>query len=98
MLLTKRFGVTAESSSRRVHETALAGSRSTFVEMKTRPLLVAAHAVEVLAVVRSIAATAPPALEPHAPSVSGVGPRRSQSPQVSANVPNHSLQIAWACA
>src|SRR6266480_7355271 len=98
MLLTNRFGAAAESSSRRVQETALAGSWSTFVEMKTRPLVVAAHAVEVSAFVRSIAATAPPERVPHAASVNGVGPRRAQSPQTAARVPNHSLQTACASA
>src|SRR6266487_5731786 len=97
MLLTNRFGVAAESSSRRVHETALAGSWSTFFEMKTRPLVVAAHTVEVSAFVRSIAATAPPDRVPHAASVNGVGPRRAQSPHVAKGpVPVHSLQTAFA--
>src|SRR5437773_7522264 len=57
MLLTNRFGVTA-SWSRRVQLTALAGSASTFLLMNTRPVVVAAHAVERSAAVRSIAATA----------------------------------------
>src|SRR5437868_5896718 len=56
------------------------------------------HAVEVSALVRSIAATALPARVPHAASVNGVGPRRAQSPQVAARVPNHSLQTACASA
>ena len=58
MLETNRFGVTASSSSR-VQVTALAGSAATFFEMKTRPTVVAAHAVDVSAVVRSIAPVAP---------------------------------------
>src|SRR5512132_259081 len=97
MLLTNRFGVAAESSSSRVQVTALAGSASTFFEMKTRPVVVAAHAVDVSAAVRSIAAVAPPARVPHAAFVSGVGPRRAQSPQaLPGPVPVHSLQTACA--
>ena len=80
MLLTNRPGMVAESSSRRVHETALAGSASTFFEMKTRPVVVAAHALDVSAVVRSIAAMLPPARLPQAAFVSRVGPSSAQSP------------------
>ena len=47
--------------SRRLNRTALAGSASAFVEMKTRPVLVAGQGVDVSAAVRSTAATTPPA-------------------------------------
>src|SRR6266545_1547181 len=102
MLLTNRFGVTASSSSR-VHKTALAGSASTFFEMKTRPTVVAAQALDVSAGVRSMEAVAPPARSPKAASSSGVGPSRSQSPHVEKlpggiPVPVHSLQIVSASA
>src|SRR6266511_528187 len=98
MLLTNRFGVTASSSSR-VHKTALAGSASTFFEMKTRPTVVAAQALDVSAGVRSMEAVAPPARSPQAASLSGVAPSRSQSPHVlNGPVPVHSLQIVFAWA
>src|SRR5262245_27574396 len=98
MELTNRPGVAAESSSIRVQVTALAGSASTFFEMKTRPVVVAAHALDESAVVRSMAATFPPARLPQAALVKRGAPSSAQSPHVSANVPVHSLQIACASA
>src|SRR6478735_748207 len=98
MLLTNRPGVVGESSSRRVHESAPAGSASTFVEMNTRPVVVAAQALDVSSVVRSIAAMLPPARLPKAAFVSLVGPSCAQSPHSAVNVPVHSLQIACASA
>src|SRR5262245_17757805 len=98
MLLTNRPGELAESSSSRVQDTALAGSASTFFEMNTRPVVVAAHAEEESATVRSTAATFPPARLPKAAFVSLVGPSSAQSPQTAVNVPVHSLQIACASA
>src|SRR6185295_9767750 len=96
MLLTKRLGSLAASESSRVHVTADAGSASTFFEMKTRPVVVAAHAVEPSPEVRSIAAMLPPARSPQAALVSRDVPSSAQSPHVSAKVPVHSLQIACA--
>src|SRR5262245_5413937 len=74
--------------------------------MKTRPLVVAAQAVDVSLFARSIAATAIGApggggspRSPHDASVSGVGPSRAQSPHEPAGpVPVHSLQTAFACS
>ena len=96
---TNRPGEVAESSSSRVQETLDAGSASTSFVMKTRPVVVAAHSVDVSAVVRAIAAIAGPARSPQKASVSGFGPSRSQSPQVpNGPVPVHSLQTALASA
>ena len=50
------------------------------------------------AVVRSTAATFPPARRPQAALVNRVGPSSAQSPQGSVNVPVHSLQMACASA
>src|SRR5512132_543465 len=96
MLVTYRLGVLGRSI--RVQTTAEAGSAPTFFEMKTRPLFPPAHAVDVSAVVRSIAATELPG-PPRSPQkslVSGLGPSRSQSPHGAAPLPVHSLQIACA--
>src|SRR5262245_4130943 len=98
MLLTNRPGDVAKSSSRRVHETALAGSAAALFEMNTRPVVVAAHAEELSAVVRSTAAMFPPARVPQAAFVNLVGPSSAQSPHWAENVPVHSLQIACASA
>src|SRR5262245_19389717 len=98
MLLTNRPGDSAESSSRRVHDPALAGSAATFFVMNTRPVVVAAHPDELSAVVRSTAAMFPPARLPQAAFVNLGVPSSAQSPQVSAKVPVHSLQIACASA
>ena len=71
---------------------------STFLEMKTRPVDVAAHAVEVSAVVRSTAATAGPARSPQKASVSGLGPSSAQSPQLSGICASQALQSSIACS
>src|SRR5262249_55512323 len=65
---------------------------------KTRPSVVAAHAVDVSATVRSIAATPPPARSPQNPEVRRLGPSSAQSPQTASKVPVHSLQIRLAPA
>src|SRR5687768_1410690 len=95
MLLTNRFGVTA-SSSRRVKLTAEAGSAFALLETNTRPVVVAAHRVELFARVRSTAATAPPARSPHSGAVRRTVPSSAQSPQTASKVPVHSLQIRLA--
>ena len=64
MLETKRPGSIAVSSSSRDQVTALAGSAPTFFVMKTRPVIVAAHAVDESAAVRSTAETPAPARSP----------------------------------
>src|SRR5262245_3902385 len=97
MLLTKRFGVVASSSSR-VQLTELAGSASALDEMNTRPVVVAAQAVDVLAAVRSTCPTPPPARLPQKADVSRLGPSSSQSPQVTEKSPVHSLQCWFASA
>src|ERR687898_1789724 len=95
MLLTNLFGVTASSSSR-VHVTAEAGSALMFLEMKTRPVVVAAQPVDASAVDRSIAETAGPALSPHAASVRRTAPSSAQSPQTTVKSPVQVLQCCWA--
>src|SRR5262245_54412557 len=76
-----RSGSFAESESRRMNVTALAGSASAFDEMNTRPFVVAAHSVDVSEAVRSTIAIAPPARSVPQPfPVSEVGPSGSQSP------------------
>ena len=60
MLLIARFGAFASSVSILVNVTALAGSAFAFFETKRRPVVVAAQAVELSAVVRLIQPTAPP--------------------------------------
>src|SRR6266545_571298 len=97
MLLTNLFGVTASSSSR-VHETAAAALASTLREMNTRPVVVAAHAVDVSAEVRSTAATAPPDRTPQNEPVSGLPPACCQSPHTPLKVPVHVLQTLFASA
>jgi hypothetical protein len=67
-------------------------------EMNNRPVLVAAQAVELSVVLRSIADTAGPARSPMAASVSGTGPAGAQSPHCAVKVPVHSLQMALASA
>src|SRR5918993_2624888 len=76
------------------------GSAFTFFVMKTRPVLVAAHALDVSAVVRSIAATLPPARLPQAAAVKRTGPSSAQSPHVMSGrkSPVHVLQCFWASA
>ena len=64
----------------RVHATDDAGSAPTFFETKSRPVVVAAHAVTVSAGVRSIALTAPPERSPRSLVVSDELPARTQSP------------------
>src|SRR5262245_65417702 len=91
MLVTNRLGVTASSSSR-VHVTELAGSASAFFEMKTRPVVVAAQAVEVSPVVRSIAAAAGPARSPQNAEVNGFAPSFSQSAH---EVPAGQVRVHW---
>src|SRR5437867_4525941 len=59
MPLTKRPGLFASSESSRVYDTEPAAALA-FVEMKTRPVVVAAHSVPVSLAVRAIAATFPP--------------------------------------
>src|SRR6266508_4571096 len=76
--VTNRPGSAVDSESSLVNVTALAGSASAFAEMKTRPVVVAAHNVDVFDGARSTAATAPPARSPHAASVSRVGPSSTQ--------------------
>src|SRR6266508_3856954 len=61
MLETNRFGSFAASVSSRVNVTEVAGSASAFFEMKTRPVVVAAHSVDVSPGARSTATTLPPA-------------------------------------
>src|SRR5947207_838933 len=96
MPLTKRLGVVGRSI--RFHVTADAGSASTFFEMKTRPLVVAAHDVEVSPAVRSIAAMLPPERSPQVALVSRTAPSSAQSPQVTAKSPVHVLQCSCASA
>src|SRR5829696_951548 len=99
MLETNRPGVTASSSTRvqltlvatRAPATIATGSASTFFDTNTRPVVVAAHAVDVSALVRSTAAIAPPARSPQATFVSVVGPSRAQSPH--ATVPVQKLHV-----
>src|SRR5918994_6039534 len=76
------------------------GSAFTFFVMKTRPVLVAAHAVNVSAVVLSTAATLPPARSPQAEAVKRTGPSSAQSPHVMLGwkSPVHVLQCSWASA
>ena len=57
------------------------------------PVVVAVHAVDVLPLVRSIAATAPPALVPQTALVRRSGPSSTQSPHCASKVPNQLLQI-----
>src|ERR671914_459861 len=97
MLVTNRFGVAASSSSR-VHPTVAGLAASTFLLMKTRPVVVAAHAVDVSAVVRSTAATAGPARSPQKASVNRLGPSSAQSPQSSGTVASHALHSVLACS
>src|SRR5262245_53586414 len=97
MLLTNRFGVVASSSSR-VQLTALAGSASALDEMNTRPVVVAAQAVDVFAAGRSTWTTPPPARLPQKAEVSWFAPSTSQSPQVTEKSPVHSLQCWFASA
>jgi len=94
MLLTKRFGSIVVSSSSRVHVTEAAGSASTFFEMNTRPVVVAAQAEDASATVRSIAATAPPARSPQAALVSRTAPSSAQSPHTTVKSPVQVLQRA----
>src|SRR5688572_12495277 len=93
MLDTKRLGETGLSSSRRVQVTAPAGSAPTFLVTKTRPVVVAAHAVVLSAVVRSTAATAPPALSAPCPApFRATASIFTQSPHGRSKAPVHSLQ------
>src|SRR5918997_3415593 len=96
MLLMKRFGAPAKSSSSRVHETVVASSASTLPVTNRRPVVVAAHAELVLAFVRSIAATAPPARVPQDAAVRRSGPSSTQSPHTSSKVPKKELQMRLA--
>src|SRR5688500_9213979 len=74
------------------------GPASTFFETNTRPVEVAAHAVDVSSFVRSTAATAPPARSPQAASVSLTLPSSAQSPHCALKLPVHSLQTVCASA
>src|SRR5687768_204496 len=96
MLLTNRFGAPAKSSSRRVQLTAAGSLASTLFVRNSRPVVVAAHADVVLALVRSIAATAPPERVPQNAAVSRFGPSSAQSPHTASKVPVHVLQIRLA--
>ena len=75
-----------------------------FFEMNTRPVVVAAHAVDVSAVVRSTAETAHgiggvgQARSPQKAAVSRFGPVSAQSPQTTEKSPNHVLQCCCASA
>ena len=75
-----------------------AGSASTLDVMNTRPVVVAAQALDVLNVVRSIAATAPPARSPQNGSTSRLGPSSAQSPQLTSDVRVQVLQTSLASA
>src|SRR6266542_2951666 len=82
---TNRFGsaVADGSVSSRVYVTDPAAA-SAFFEMKTRPVVVAAHRVPVSLGARSIAATKPVARVPYEAAVRSVfplGPIRTKSPQ-----------------
>src|SRR6202035_6039284 len=88
MLLTKRCGAAGERVAMRVKVTDVDGLASAFFETKTRPVVVAAHSVELSAMVRSVAATTPPARVPSAAAVRSPGwlgpagpPSATQSPQ-----------------
>ena len=98
MLDTNRFGSIVVSSSSRVHDTALAGSAPTFFVMKTRPVDVPAQADDESALVRSTAATLPPARSPQKAAVSRLGPSSAQSPHWTAKSPVHELQCCCASA
>ena len=76
----------------RVNTTEAFGSASALCEMKTRPVLVAAHNVVLSAAVLCTAATAPPAKVPSACAVSEVAPIVTQSPHCTVKSPVNSLQ------
>src|ERR1700682_22175 len=88
--------------SSRVKDTEAAGSASALREMKTRPLLVAAHSVEVSDEARATAVTAPPnrGSSGEAFAVSLGPPSGTQSPQVTprGKSPVHSLQCSRSSA
>ena len=69
-----------------------------FFEMNTRPVVVAAHDVDVSATVRSTADVAPPERSPQKADVSRFGPVSAQSPHWTLKSPNHVLQCSWASA
>src|SRR4051812_39695667 len=69
---TNRCGSLAASESIRVNEAAAALTASAFLDTKTRPVLVAAHSVDVSLVARSVAAIVPPARSPNAALISCV--------------------------
>src|SRR5579864_312576 len=92
MPLMNRPGAAAEVLSMRVNDTELAGSASAFLEMNTRPAVVAAHKVEVSPVPRATAATLPPERLPNAPLVNVTAPSGAQSPHCTVKSPVNSLQ------
>src|SRR5215207_2162120 len=113
MLVTYLLGVAGDGRSIRLQVTEVAtrlipisgsgpisttGSASTFFETKTRPVDVAAQAVDVSSFVRSTAARLPPARSPQAASVNRTLPSSAQSPHCALKLPVHSLQTscAWA--
>src|SRR2546430_13652400 len=97
MLLIGLPGEFAASVSRRVNVTALAGSASALLEMKTRPRVVAAQSVELSLGAREIQLTLPPPRVPRAVFVvvSESPSSVTQSPHVVpvVNVPVNSLQF-----
>src|SRR2546426_9711027 len=99
MPVMKRFGsaIALGRVSRRVNVT-LPAAAFAFLEMKTRPVWVAAHNVPVSLAVRASAARKPPARVPSAAAVREVapaGPMRTKSPQAGfANDGVNSGQVA----
>src|SRR5436853_3839219 len=95
ILDTARPGALAASVSSRVNVTALAGFASAFFEMKTRPVVVAAHSVELSLVVRLIQPMDPPLRLPRLDEVNEAPSRGCQSPHTTLKSPLNSLQC-WS--
>src|SRR6476469_7714328 len=95
ILDTARFGEFGADKSHRVNVTVLAGSASAFFEMKTRPVVVDAHSVELSAVVRLIQPMAPPLRVPRLAEVNETPSSGTQSPHCTVKSPVNSLQC-WS--